>query len=117
VIPFDDLDAAQFSVTGHAGSPVRLLVTATQPEGEGTGLSLRLDNDQCRYSIDGGSTWTPFSSGELYHDTRLPATTSPGGLSTIYVRIGGITSIAGGAAGARGRFLGSLRLTATYLAD
>lgn len=117
-VSYESAGAAQFIVTGDSGRDVRLMVSVsalTAQNGASTQAPDRkfdpaITNSNCAYSLDGGSSWHPFSSGTLYQDTRFPNDAS--GTGTIHVRIGG--SLASGTRQQRGGYSGLVTLSAEY---
>lgn len=100
--------AARFTVTGRKNRKVRLTVTRTNMTRGSASLTLGITNADCAFSFD-GTSWTNFSTGTLYHDTRFP---NVGGTPTIYVRVGGSTSTT--SKQQRGTYTGSVTLAAVY---
>ncbi len=117
-IGYESAGAAQFIVTGDSGRTVRLTISVsalTARSGASTRAPDRtfdpaITNSDCAYSLDGGGSWHPFSSGTLYQNTRFPDDAS--GTGTIYVRIGG--SLASSTRQQRGGYSGLVTLTAEY---
>lgn len=117
-VSYESAGAARFIVTGDSGRDVRLMISASaliaQNGASRQAADRKFDpaitNSDCAYSLDGGSSWHPFSSGTLYQDTRFPDDAS--GTGTIHVRIGG--SLASGTRQQRGGYSGLVTLTAEY---
>jgi hypothetical protein len=117
-IDYESASAARFNVTGDSASRVRLTVSfsdLTAQNGASVNsidrsLTPSLGNPDCAYSLDGGATWSTFSSGALYQDTQFPADVS--GAGTIVVRVGG--SVTTGLRQQRGTYNGTITLTAEY---
>jgi hypothetical protein len=76
----------------------------------GKTLPISVDNDDCEYSTDGGSTWTKFTAGTLIQDTRFPW--NPTFIGTIDVRVGG--SVTSSATQQRGIYTGTVSVNAVY---
>jgi len=107
VVPANGTGTAQFQVTGTAQRKVRLTVTTTSLSRTGNTLPIVVTNSNCEYSIDGGNTWTAFTTGTLIQDVTLPANGTP-----INVRVGG--SVTSGRTQQRGVYAGSINLNAVY---
>lgn len=111
--------AAQFIVTGDTARQVRLTISfsaLTAQNGSSANSDDRtftpsITNADCAFSLDGGNSWQPFSTGTLFHDTVFPEGGSA--TSSIYVRVG--ASAALGARQQRGGYAGLITLTAEYL--
>jgi hypothetical protein len=112
-IGYESSTAARFQVTGRKLQRVRLTLVKTDLTRSGTTstATLALSNSDCAYSLDGGITWTAFSSGTLYTDTAFP--NAGGNHSEIYVRVGG--SLTTPTSATRGLYSGSITLQAAYL--
>ncbi len=107
VVPANGAGTAQFRVTGTAQRTVRLTVTTTSLNRSGNTLPIVVTNSNCEYSIDGGNTWTAFTTGTLIQDLTFPANGTP-----INVRVGG--SVTSGRIQQRGAYTGSINLNAAY---
>ena len=112
-IAYSSADAARFTVTGGKGRNVRLTVSKTNVYANWLSLSavVLISNSDCAFSTNGGSTWTTFSSGSLYHNTKFPST--GGTNTTILVRVGG--TVVSGLTQRRGDYVGLVTLKADYL--
>ncbi len=108
--------AAQFSIRGEAGRPVRIAVYLAQLQ-QTRGIMIQVATSDCRFSNDGGITWRAFQTEDLSLETSFPSSAEAGmgGMSYIHVRIGGSVSIGTGAYIRRGELTSSMRLTASYL--
>ncbi len=100
--------AAQFRITGILFLKLRMAVSVTNLNRSGRTMALTVRNSDCEYSLNGGSTWLPFTTGTLYHDLTLISL-----LPSIYVRVGG--TIAAGTIQQRGSYGGAITLTVTKL--
>jgi hypothetical protein len=107
-IPFLGGNSAEFWVLGTKGKKVRLTVTGGNLTLNGSSLRLVVGNADCAYSLDGGVTWTTFSTGTLIQDAIIPNS----GLGLIVVRVGGTVQPTVGQT--RGTYNGTVTLTAVY---
>jgi hypothetical protein len=102
--------AARFRITGLTLARVRITVSKVNLNHSGKTLPISVDNDDCEYSTDGGSTWAKFTTGTLIQDTHFPW--SPNFIGTIDVRVGG--SVTSGATQQRGTYTGTVSVNAVY---
>ncbi|MDB5034741.1 MAG: hypothetical protein JWQ98_1982 [Chlorobi bacterium] len=118
VVAYSSSQAARFTITGDTASNVRITIAITNLaalsgasiNSSDRDIGITISNSDCAYSLDGGTTWTTFSTGTLYQDTQFPASLS--GRSSIDVRVGG--SIASGTRQQRGSYSGSVTIMAEY---
>jgi hypothetical protein len=101
-------DAAEFWVLGTKGRNVRLTVNAPHLTRTGATLALSVVNADCAYSLDGGVTWTTFSTGTLIQNTLIPNS----GFGLLLVRVGGTATPT--ISQTRGTYNGNITLTAVY---
>jgi hypothetical protein len=107
---YSDAGSAQFSVIARSGKKTRLTVSSVALTRSTRTLPITINTSDCAFSTDGGTTWTVFSTGTLFHDV-----TAPNGifnLGTILVKVGG--SVTASSTQQRGDYSGSITLTAVY---
>lgn len=117
-VRYSDNGAAGFTVTGDILRRVRLTVSISALSAQRGSSSQAvhrvmtpvLTNANCAYSLDGGFSWNPFTTGTLYHETVFPLDLSTRG--TILVRIG--SAITSHGRQQRGNYSGKITLVAEY---
>jgi hypothetical protein len=117
-VSYSATSAARFTVTGDTLKNVRLAISVvdlstsdgTSVNSSDRSMAPTVVNADCAFSLDGGSNWTTFSTGTLYHDTQFPS--GSGATSSILVRVGG--SLAAQSRQQRGTYQGQIILSATY---
>jgi hypothetical protein len=117
-VAYESNAAAQFVVTGDTAYHVRLTVSLSDlnalsgvsSSSASRNMHPALTGADCAYSLDGGISWLPFTTGALYQDTQFPSSASA--TSSIYVRVGG--HVSSGSLQQRGGYSGDLTLTAEY---
>lgn len=109
-VDYNSGSSAEFSITGRKNKKVRITVTKANLMFGLMVLPITVDLNDCAYSKDNGITWTTFSSGPLYHDTKFPGGSNH--IQTIKVRVGG--TVISTLLQNRGTYTGSVTVTATY---
>jgi len=117
-VSYQDNGAAQFMVEAKRKRWVRITVSVVNLSKSSNSLPITVDNSDCAYSTDDGSTWTTFSSGTLYQDLKMPKKSDSDDdddkkTSTVYVRVGG--SVTSGATQQRGNYSGTVTVSVSYL--
>ena len=109
--------AAQYEVRGLKGRWARLSVYPLDLRSDrgSDRMSLHIEPSDCALSIDGGTTWRPFSSGLLHEDLMFPTTSDRLLISVVLVRIG--ASVTCDVLQSRGDYHGGIMLLAEYLPD
>jgi hypothetical protein len=117
-IEYDDPKAAQFVVSAKQNRDVTLSIDVSDAVAELAGsangqtkkIEITVEPSHCAYSVDGGETWTQFTS--LVEEIRMPKAEQGESVSMVLVRVGCRLAIADDQQ--RGPYEGTIVLTGDY---
>lgn len=111
-VAYSSPSSAEFQVTGREKKNIKLTVTYTNLSHTPASLTLSVGNSDCAFSTDNGATWTTFTTGTLYQNTKFPNAPGAATETSVLVRVGG--TFTASPTQQSGAYSGTITVTANY---